>query len=192
MKSITCNHCQKTFELAEEKIPQGKNFKFKCPNCGQINLVDKEAILASDFGEPDIFPPGAKVGLFFFEDKLWKDSVSGYLENSGYIVQAADNLQEAGSKLRLNNYCLVIIQDISGSQILLDEISLWPGYVRRQVNCILVGETENNFDPHLAFIKGVNSYLSIKNRDKISQLLKLGEEEYKKFLEPWSMVLENN
>lgn len=39
---VTCPSCQKTVNVPDEKIPEGKPVKFKCPGCGQPVTVSRE------------------------------------------------------------------------------------------------------------------------------------------------------
>ena len=199
---LQCQDCGKQFNLPQDKIPGTGHFVYTCPNCKKKNKIDLD--LGGDNRdrtaerpqsessappeariEPDLFPPGSKAGFIYLQDESWSGKVQGYLAEKGYYLSQAGSPQEAIQKLRLNVYDLVCIQDSPGTEGLLQEISLWPGRRRREVNCLLLGDYERSFDPAVAFLRAVNCALAKKDSETADALLEQADKQFEKSLEPW-------
>jgi DNA-directed RNA polymerase subunit RPC12/RpoP len=198
-----CDGCGKQFALPPEKVPDKPRSRFTCPSCGTKVLVDRsrEEASAGDKQadaaqpeakgeaydiEPDLFPPGAEVAFVYVQDRSWAEKIEESLQlEGGYLLSRAENGAQALQKLRLNSYQMILLQDGPEAEDLLEEIGSWPGYVRREINCILIGDRAKSFDPGESFIRGVNSYLSIEDRQGIAELLEQAQQSFDQYLEPW-------
>ena len=198
-----CDGCGKQFALPQEKVPDKPRFRFTCPSCGTKVLVDRtageetaeaeqaDAARPEAKGEaydiePDLFPPGAEVAFVYVRDRGWAEKIEESLQlEGGYLLSRAENGAQALQKLRLNSYQMILLQDGPEADGLLEEIGSWPGYVRREINCILIGDKAKSFDPGKAFIRGVNSYLSITDTERIADLLEQAQQSFDQYLEPW-------
>jgi predicted Zn finger-like uncharacterized protein len=199
---LTCEHCDNSFDLPDSKIPDSNRFRFRCPKCGERNLWDREreereAEAASGLGqgdeaemEPEMYPPGEKVAFVFLQDETWREKAEQYCFQAGYHVSTAEKPKEAVQKLRLNSYDMAVIEDRQENQLVLKEIGKWPGWMRREVNCIMVGEQAESFDPNMAFIKGVNTYLMLNEADQAEELLERAQRSLSRYLELWRLARE--
>lgn len=205
---LTCEHCSKSFDLPEHKVPGGQKLRFACPACGEKNVVNlkqgsdnsnkdsKEKkqspeVDSSKFEitiEPDMYPPGSEVAFIFVYDSVWEERAKQHWEAKGYYVSLAEDKNEAVQKIALNKYSIILIEDVPENKPLLQEIANWPGDKRREINCIIVGGHAESFDPQQAFINGVNSYINIEQRDNIEELLNNCQENFRIFLEPWKLA----
>lgn len=202
---LQCQDCGKQFNLPQDKIPETGHFAFTCPNCKKKNKV--ELNLGKDTSartagrpqsespappearvEPDLFPPGSKAGFVYLQDEAWFGKVHDSLTAKGYYLSQPSSPQEAVQKLRLNVYDLVCIEDSPDAEGLLQEISLWPGRRRREVNCLLLGEYDRSFDPAVTFIRAVNCVLAKKDIESAHTLLEQADEQFEKCIEPWHAV----
>ncbi len=202
---ISCQHCGKSFQLPEEKIPQGERFWFKCPACNEKNKVElsdpennkeSESVdSVQEYGfspdnseiEPDAFPLDANVAFIYVQNKIWDEEIRKYLIKFGYYIVDAENITEATKKIQVNRYKVIFLEDLPEIYSVLREIAKWSGMFRREVNCILVGNRAQSFDPFQAFLLGVNSYLSINETDKIDGLLNQAEKVFERHIEPWKL-----
>lgn len=222
---ISCDHCGKYFKIPEDKIPQdASRVRFKCPACGQVNVLkpvkspssqgdedsglkrgrkgvqfsfnkpgsaDPEGLQAApEQVEPDLFPPGAKTVFLALQHQTWLQAAKSWLQEQGFYISESGSTQEGCQKLRLNNYCLVLLEDRPENNLLLQEIHSWPGNMRRQVNVILVGKQGRSFDPGLGFVKGVNQYLCLGDQDRVEKLLSQCQQDFERWLEPWNLAQE--
>ncbi len=195
---VICKKCNKEFLVPEEKIPSGiKKFAVKCPSCKDKIVVEvKEEDLKSekeisDFYTvpPDNFPPGSKTAFLYVFDEVWRREIINFLKEKNYYISEAHEENVGVQKLRINPYNVVFLEE-KNVQPLLQEIGSWPGAQRRETNVILIGDRAESFDLLTAFVAGVNSYLSISDRDKIKELLEEAMDRYKSFIEMWEAARE--
>ncbi|MCF8037974.1 MAG: hypothetical protein K9K79_01530 [Desulfohalobiaceae bacterium] len=199
---LSCQECNKSLNLPQDRIPDKGSFRFSCPVCGAKNKVDLPGPgesraappeqAAENRGparkktvEPELFPPGSKVALLSIQDQGWLEQSKDFLTAHNFYLSSAESPEQGAQKLRLNRYQLVLIEQGPRSEVLLGEISRWPGRYRREVNCILLGENGKSFDPYAGFLQGVNSYLSKKDGNQAKQLLEQARDSFAKYLEPW-------
>ncbi len=190
---VVCRSCNKKFLIPDEKIPAGiKKFAVKCPYCKDRVVVEvkKEDLEVkkdiSDFYTvpPDNFPPGSKTAFLYVFDEMWRDEIITFLKEKSYYISEAHEENIGVQKLRINPYNVVFLEE-KKAQPLLQEIGSWPGIQRRETNVILIGEKAESFDLLAAFVAGVNSYLSISDKNRIRELLEESMDRYKSFIEMW-------
>ncbi len=140
--------------------------------------------------QPDLFPPGAKVCFMLLRDKSLLEELDGIFRKQGYYTVEATDPEQGLAKLRLNQYQVVLIQDHSEHQELLEEIGSWPGQVRRSLNLILIGENAPSMHQEQALVKGANFYLNSGDRDNMEQLIRDCLKGYQLYYHPWNKVLE--
>lgn len=126
----------------------------------------------------------------FVQDREWAEQAREYLTQMGIYLSTAESVSQGRQKLNLNRYNWVIVQDLPENQPLLREIAAWPGYRRREVNCLLVGEAAESFDPNAAFVRGMNGYLALEDAERIEELLEQAREEYNQYVAPWQVATE--
>ena len=203
---LSCEHCNKALDIPDEKLPDAPRFRIRCPHCQNKTLVELEKKHSEDEKEfqeatsevasglspvePDIFPPGATVVFLHFEDAIWREKCRDFFQDKGFYVSTASNNEEAVQKLRLNFYDLICIEDREENITLLQEIAKWPGKQRARINFIMVGDKANSFDPNVSFVRGVDSYLDLKDQDNAQELLNQAIEGFKIKNEPWKTAEE--
>ncbi len=213
---LNCEHCGRSFDLPQEKVPAGERLRFACPACGEKNIVNlenaakkkaeidpsqEEQMQTSPLSatedsveensiEPDTYPPGSDVAFIHVQDGKWEERVEQILKGYGYYVSKSRDKKEAVQKLSLNRYTYILIEDIPENAALLEEIANWPGETRREINCVLTGQNARSFDPQLALLRGVNSYIYIEERDNIEDLIDKSLQYFNSFFEPWKMARE--
>lgn len=203
---ISCEHCKKTLNIPDDKLPDASRFRLRCPHCHNKTLVELKNPQAEDEHiatesapdissnskqvEQDIFPPGAVVAFLYFQDQDWSVEGQQYFQDRQYYVSTAENNEEAVQKLKLNTYELICIEDKTEYKDLWQEIASWPGKQRSRINVIMVGERANSFDPNEAFVRGVDTYLHLTDQNTKEQLLDQAIEGYKLKFEPWNIAEE--
>lgn len=172
---ITCTHCSRELSVPDEKLPDSPRFKIKCPQCKKEIVVERmDKVDVTDFGgtvEPEVFPPGAKVAFLLIKDKSWKNAASAWLKAEKFYQSSASSANEAMLKLRLNEYHLVLVEDLPEYLVVLNEIHSWPGLRRRSVNLVLLGHDAPSLDPQLPFRRGANMYLNISDAARCAELM---------------------
>ncbi|MFW6054344.1 MAG: hypothetical protein ACOC9D_00455, partial [Thermodesulfobacteriota bacterium] len=135
--------------------------------------------------EPEQFPPGSKAALLYVRDPGWFEEAKSYLTAQGFYLSYAQSPEEGAQKLRLNRYQLVLLEEGYRTEVLLREISMWPGRYRREVNCLLLGDNKESFDAYTGFLQGVNTYVSKKDKDRAEQILDQARDDFAGYLKPW-------
>jgi|GEM_PF-1822975 len=205
---IRCDSCRKEFHLPEEKLPNTSRFRVKCPSCGNRIEVERsgdnhpsgeEAVsrdhsfLAYETTSPveedraylDLSPEKGKNALLLILDKDLLHRVRQPLEEEGYRLAAVSTSREALQVFQTSPLSLIVVEDKEECAPLLRKIHSQPGYTRREINCILVGDQAKSFDSEQAFYQKVNTYLSRSDRDRFEELLPQALGRYKQFIHPW-------
>lgn len=200
---ITCPNCSEHFDIPEGKLPQTPKFSIKCPSCRGKIVVDRTAAGPSpkaptvDSGskrrtvEPDIFPPGAQVVFCYVQSGAWNGAVEAYFSAKGYYMSKAVDEEEAALKLRLNDYQVIILDDRYSNQPLLQEIGNWPGYKRRGVNVMIIGDRAASLNPQEAFVRGLNTYFNINDVNRARELFEESVRGFEIHNEPWRLADES-
>ena len=182
---FSCPSCQKELNIPDDKVPDAARFALTCPYCRDKVTLERDA--ASPSGEtraapekpaqpelpvvePEAFPPGSKVVFLSLHDSAWKGAVESFFKEKGYHLSSSDDVLEAVAKLRLNHYDVLVTEDSEECASLMAEVNSWPGFRRRGLNCILVGENAASLQPQTAFEKGVNFYLNKSDAGKAGEL----------------------
>lgn len=194
-----CPNCEKQLLIADEKIPPEASFRLICPECkqpftvslpkagtgmGKASGTDSSPDIASP-PEPDFFPPGAKIALLVLRDQTWTKSLQGLLKDQGLHVTAMDDPKQALSKLKVNAYDLVILEDSAWSRPVLLQIHSWPGSKRRKTNVALLGVETKSLHPGDSFRKGVDFYFHSQDHAQARGLLRAAMEEFDAAYQAW-------
>lgn len=199
---INCDTCSKEFSLPEDKLPDARRFRVKCPSCGNKITVERPADQSLDegisSGQPresegvlseeefaGLTPIKENNGLILFQDRDLLEAVRAPLEERGYTLAAATSSEEARRIFSTNPLSVVVLEDVEESLPILRDIHSQPGIVRRGINCVLVGDQASSMDVKEAFFRGVNTYLSSRDKDRFGELLTHALGKYSQFIHPW-------
>lgn len=203
---ISCDSCQREFTLSEEKLPDASRFRIKCPSCGNRIAVERPASQprdgeasrepAQESGTTDSESRGGAVflglspekennGLLLITDDNLLEAVRPPLEGQGYRLIATSSASEAIQIFHSNPLSLFVVEDLEDNAPLLRELHSQPGYTRREMNCILVGDRAPSLDKEQAFLRGVNVYLSRADKERYGALLTRAVGKFQQFIHPW-------
>ena len=203
---IDCDSCRKEFSLPEDKLPDARRFRVKCPSCGNRIAVERpagqeggegtsgsqpresEAMQSVEEEVAHLTPIKENNGLILFQDPELLEAVRAPLEGMGYRLAATASSEEARRIFSTNPLALVVLEDVEENLSMLRDIHSRPGFARREINCVLVGEQAKSLDTKEAFIRGVNTYLSSKDRDRFGELLSHALGKYNQFIHPWLLA----
>lgn len=184
---IRCTHCQSSFVLPDDRIPETRKFKLNCPKCREPIIIDQEN--ADDkVVPPEHFPHDATVALLFLKNLALADRISLFLKSRGIFVSEAGLVHEALDKVRINYYNIIILEESEHSKSVLAVVKKWNGLRRRDVNIILVGTDCKSLHSFEAFLRGVNAVISAKDSERIENILDLAMGEFKSYTEPWAVA----
>lgn len=203
---ISCDSCRKEFTLSEEKLPDASRFRIKCPSCGNRIAVERPASQPRDgeaSWEPNqaaeatvsediagavflgLTPEKEDNGLLLVTDDDLLEAVRSLLEAQGYRLIATSSATEAIQIFYSNPLSLFLVEDLEDNVPFLRELHSQPGYTRREMNCILVGDRAMSLDKQQAFLQGVNTYLSRADKERYGELLTRAVGKFKQFIHPW-------
>ena len=197
--NVTCPSCTRNMSIPDEQLPDAPRFKVKCPGCGTEAVVEKQpqaapAPSASTVPQTEpheapprrTLPPEALPDLepenhpsdisvaFVHVTSPWKDVCEEFFRDKGWVISNAESPEEAVAKLRLNRYEAVVIADDAANEAIQAEVDSWPGLRRRDVFCLLVGESGESRDPAIAFYRAADMYCNAADSASASELLKSG------------------
>ena len=204
---ITCEHCEATLNIPDEKIPQGQVVRVSCPKCKSKISIDTGKHIAGpekakparkseekdysygDYSEDEALgahEEGVKLALVLDPDPESSGKTRDEIEKLGYHCIAADNTRDAVGKMRFHLFDLVILcdgfdgQHLDNSPILnyLNNISMTE---RRKIFVALMGERFKSMDNLIAFAMSANAVINPKDTDKLSAMLKGAISDHEKF-----------
>ena len=134
----------------------------------------------------DSYEEGEKLALVMDTDADHTEKIKEALEELGYKYIHAENTQKAVSKIRFQNFDLVILSDnfdnvsLEQSPILnyLNHLSM---SVRRKVFLVLISDKFRTMDHMMAFTMSANLVINAKDLDKFSNILKRAVSDNEKF-----------
>ena len=194
---LRCEHCCRSFDIPEEKLPRAAKFRFTCPVCKQTNHVDREMgpepekeAEDEDFEESDLpsvqVPPGTHLALLMLRDERIAAAVRSYFQARQWEVVEVHEPTAGKAYLRGNRFRGVVLDDSAPGRQVLEEIHRLPGRERREMNCVLIGNQAESFDPLAAFVAGVNSYISSDEAEELETSLQRAQELFDRHLQLWS------
>ncbi len=204
---ITCEHCEATLNIPDEKIPEGQVVRISCPKCKSKISIDtgkrrvspeqaksgresKESGYSyGDYSEDEAlgaYEKGAKLALVLDPDPESSGKIRSEIEQLGYHCVSAPNTRDAVGKMRFHLFELVIVsdgfdgQDLDNSPILnyLNHISIAD---RRKIFVALMGERFKSMDNLMAFAMSANAVINPKDTDKFSAMLKGAVSDHERF-----------
>ena len=197
---LECEHCGRSFDLPEHKVPEAASFRFTCPGCRQVTEVHREVPEAGTVEpkaqqelqvQPERVPPGTRLALVCVDDPdLCGRILEGLQGRNWHVLEAAQGA-EGAARLRVNQVQLLIVQDGESGAPVLHELSRWPGRERRRLNCVLVGNRTESFDSLTAFVLGVNSYVHQTPAQGMEAALQQAEDLFAHTFRMWSTAGEN-
>ena len=204
---VTCQHCEVTLNIPDEKIPKGQVVRISCPKCKSKISIDTGKHRVSpeqsksdrpskesdydygDYSEDEAlgsYEKGVKLALVLDSDPESSEKIRSEVEQLGYHCVSPPNTRDAIGKMRFHLFDLVIIsdgfdgQDLDNNPILnyLNHISIAD---RRSIFVVLMGERFKSMDNLMAFAMSANAIINPKDMDKFSAMLKGAVTEHERF-----------
>jgi hypothetical protein len=184
---VTCPGCSKSITIPDSKVPQGKSFSFACPQCktkitaqGPPGPPVPEENPASVQEAAD--PPSSSQPAAAFDQDAYDEVVEEEEENKlralvcdpnhsdqwvkalkdlDYAVTVAASVEDALRKLKFNEYHLVALNELYGTdnpsanlvKHVLDTMAM---VTRRKMVVLLVGKDFKTFDNMMSFVKSAD------------------------------------
>lgn len=198
---ISCEHCQRSFNLPEDKVPQTNRFRFTCPVCQETNQIyiakteeETGETTTDDVKTDDVntldapplqVPPGARLALVVLGDERTAQSIGLCLQDRGWQVIEAQSPRMGKAYLQAYRLELVVMEDSEPGREVLADIHRLPGRERREMNCVLIGDRGASFDTRTAFVLGVNSYVHQDDAQGLETALDQAQNLFHQYRQLW-------
>jgi len=204
---LTCEACQATIHIPDERVPQGATFRVTCPRCKQriITSGRKPEGTADGRGEvsqptvpgPSIeassdlaiepfgpLRPGQRAGLVCVENGAARTGIQAMLEERGYLVDVPPTPEHALHRLRFSQWHVIILEDTFGGTTpspVLSYLKPLTMNIRREMFVVLIGERFKTADHMQAFVNSVELVLHPADLPQLGTLVERGLSEREQF-----------
>lgn len=207
---IQCDHCQAVFNVPDEKMPRGKQFKATCSKCRRTIIVEPQgasigvdvslsevadaptAIEAdldatSAYDSPlEVLEEGAMSALVCVDEPERLKAVKEALDDLNYYSSVASSVKEALSKLRYNQYDLVMLDEefcgeSADNNTILRYLQPMPMSTRRNIFLMLISNQIRTLDNLMAFAKSVNAVINVSDTQKVKLVLERAMADHRRF-----------
>jgi len=211
---IQCNHCQAVFNVSAEKVPKGQQFKATCSKCRRTIIVDPQSTERSSIGGMDaslsavadaptaiaadldvtsaydspleVLEEGARSALVCVDEPGRLKAVKEALEELNYYSSVASSVKEALSKLRYNQYDLVMLDEefcgeTAENNTILRYLQPMPMSTRRNIFLMLISSQVSTLDNLMAFSKSVNAMINASDIQKVKLVLERAIADHRRF-----------
>ncbi|MEE8315245.1 MAG: zinc-ribbon domain-containing protein [Syntrophobacteria bacterium] len=213
---IQCDHCQAVFNVPDEKMPRGKQFKATCSKCRHTIIVEPQgasggrgatigvdvslsevadaptAIEAdldttSAYDSPlEVLEEGAMSALVCVDEPERLKAVKEALDDLNYYSSVASSVKEALSKLRYNQYDLVMLDEefcgeSADNNTILRYLQPMPMSTRRNIFLMLISNQIRTLDNLMAFTKSVNAVINVSDAQKVKLVLERAMADHRRF-----------
>lgn len=207
---IQCDHCQAVFNVPDEKMPRGKQFKATCSKCRRTIIVEPQgtsigvdvslsevtdaptAIEAdldttSAYDSPlEVLEEGAMSALVCVDEPERLKAVKEALDDLNYYSSVASSVKEALSKLRYNQYDLVMLDEefcgeSADNNTILRYLQPMPMSTRRNIFLMLISNQIRTLDNLMAFAKSVNAVINVSDVQKVKLVLERAMADHRRF-----------
>lgn len=142
---VTCEKCEKKFNIPDEKIPKGKIFSQTCPDCNNKIIIDTRTDTPStsekvpdqsakanpqetviDEAESgaydatdrpfDFVEEGGETALLCEPDASRREKIKTALENLGYHTTEAHSTKDVIKQMRFHIFDMVVVNERFGTQ----------------------------------------------------------------------------
>jgi predicted Zn finger-like uncharacterized protein len=211
---VQCNHCQAVFKVSTEKVPKGQQFKATCSKCMRTIIVEPESAgkgavvgmdvslaevadaptaisadleVTSAYDSPlEVLEEGARSALVCVDEPGKLKAVREALDDLNYYSSMASSVKEALSKLRYNQYDLVMLDEEfcgenSENNTILRYLQPMPMSIRRNIFLMLISSQVKTLDNLMAFAKSVNAVINAGDIQRVKLVLERAMADHRRF-----------
>ena len=213
---IQCDHCQAVFNVPDEKMPRGRQFKTTCSKCRRTIIVEPHGAsgskgatigvdvslseiadaptaieadldMTSAYDSPlEVLEEGAMSALVCVDEPERLKTVKEALEDLNYYTSVASSVKEALSKLRYNQYDLVMLDEefcgeSADNNTILRYLQPMPMSTRRNIFLMMISSQIRTLDNLLAFANSVNAVINVSDIQKVKLVLERAMADHRRF-----------
>ncbi|MBT3508949.1 MAG: hypothetical protein HN472_05315 [Nitrospina sp.] len=198
---VTCNECQKSINIPENKLPKDQAFSITCPGCKNKIKVDQHLKTPSSPTPPEPKQEEAvdTVGMVMNQEEFDDDEElviydendqlalilddtnqsawTQALENRDFKIQYAKSPDHAVHKMKFTHFHFVALHENYGNKGLDNNpvyktLTQMPMVTRRNIFVALMGSNFKTLNNMQAFQKSVNVVINEKDLGKMEDVLK--------------------
>jgi predicted Zn finger-like uncharacterized protein len=213
---IQCDHCQAVFNVPDEKMPRGRQFKATCSKCRRTIIVEPHGAfggkgatigvdaslsevadaptaieadldMTSAYDSPlEVLEEGAMSALVCVDEPGRLKAVKEALEDLNYYTSVASSVKEALSKLRYNQYDLVMLDEefcgeSADNNTVLRYMQPMPMSARRNIFLMLISNQGRTLDNLMAFAQSVNAVINVSDVQKVKLVVERAMADHRRF-----------
>ncbi len=195
---VTCNACQRSMNILDEKLPKDQAFSITCPGCKNKIKVDQHlktpdpptppqqeealdtagmVVDQEEFEDDELVIYDENDQLALILDETNQSAWTQALESRDYKIQYAKSPEHAVHKMKFTHFHFIALHENYGNKD-LDSNTVYktlielPMVTRRNIFVALIGKNFKTLKNMQAFQKSVNVVINEKDINKLEDVLK--------------------
>jgi CheY-like chemotaxis protein len=158
--------------------------------------ISADLDIASAYDSPlEVLEEGAMSALVCVDEPGRLKAVKEALEELNYYSSVASSVKEALSKLRYNQYDLVMLDEgfcgeSAENNTILRYLQPMPMATRRAIFLMLISKEVKTLDNLMAFAASVNAILNIEDIEKVKLVLERALADHRRFYKVYADILQ--
>ena len=214
---VTCNACQRSMNILDEKLPKDQAFSITCPGCKNKIKVDQHlktpdpptppqqeealdtagmVVDQEEFEDDELVIYGENDQLALILDETNQSAWTQALESRDYKIQYAKSPEHAVHKMKFTHFHFIALhenyrnKDLDNNTVYKTLIEL-PMVTRRNIFVALIGKNFKTLKNMQAFQKSVNVVINEKDINKLEDVLKKSISEIEIFYKVFKETLQS-
>ncbi len=214
---VTCNACQRSMNIPDEKLPKDQAFSITCPGCKNKIKVDQHLKTPDPPTPPQQEEALDTAGMVLDQEEFEDDELVIYdendqlalildetnqsawtqaLESRDYKIQYAKSPEHAVHKMKFTHFHFIALHENYGNKD-LDNNTVYktlielPMVTRRNIFVALIGKNFKTLKNMQAFQKSVNVVINEKDINKLEDVLKKSISEIEIFYKVFKETLQS-
>ena len=214
---VTCNACQRSMNILDEKLPKDQAFSITCPGCKNKIKVDQHlktpdpptppqqeealdtagmVVDQEEFEDDELVIYDENDQLALILDETNQSAWTQALENRDYKIQYAKSPEHAVHKMKFTHFHFIALHENYGNKD-LDNNTVYktlielPMVTRRNIFVALIGKNFKTLKNMQAFQKSVNVVINEKDINKLEDVLKKSISEIDNFYKVFKDTLQS-
>ena len=214
---VTCNACQRSMNIPDEKLPKDQTFSITCPGCKNKIKVDQHlktpdpptppqqeealdtagmVVDQEEFEDDELVIYDENDQLALILDETNQSAWTQALESRDYKIQYAKSPEHAVHKMKFTHFHFIALHENYGNKD-LDNNTVYktlielPMVTRRNIFVALIGKNFKTLKNMQAFQKSVNVVINEKDINKLEDVLKKSISEIEIFYKVFKETLQS-
>ena len=214
---VTCNACQRSMNILDEKLPKDQAFSITCPGCKNKIKIDQHlktpdpptppqqeealdtagmVVDQEEFEDDELVIYDENDQLALILDETNQSAWTQALESRDYKIQYAKSPEHAVHKMKFTHFHFIALHENYGNKD-LDNNTVYktlielPMVTRRNIFVALIGKNFKTLKNMQAFQKSVNVVINEKDINKLEDVLKKSISEIEIFYKVFKETLQS-